>query len=103
MSDALKNEGLFLNTEKFFGSLENDVCRDAGTQYFSHGGGLYRVGTVGNIQLLRSMEADFGVVPLPKYDENQADYLSRTIDGWLPRRTPPRFLRIWKRMLSGLL
>ena len=83
LNDALKNEGLFLNTEKFFGSLENDVCRDAGTQYFSHGGGLYRVGTVGNIQLLRSMEADFGVVPLPKYDENQADYLSRTIDGWL--------------------
>lgn len=83
LNDALKNEGLFLNTEKFFGSLENDVCRDAGTQYFSHGGGLYRVGTVGNIQLLRSMEADFGVVPLPKYDENQADHLSRTIDGWL--------------------
>ena len=83
LNDALKNDGLFLNTEQYFGSLENDVCRDAGTQYFSHGGGLYRVGTVGNIQLLRSMEADFGVVPLPKYDENQKDYLSRTIDGWL--------------------
>lgn len=83
LNDVLKNDGFFLNTEKYYGSLDGDVCRDAGTQYFSHGGGLYRVGTVGNIQLLRSMEADFGVVPLPKYDENQEEYLTRTIDGWL--------------------
>ena len=29
------------------------------------------------------MEADFGLVPLPKYDENQKEYRTRTADGWI--------------------
>ena len=29
------------------------------------------------IESLRNMDADFGIIPYPKYDENQANYLSR--------------------------
>ena len=28
-------------------------------------------------------EADFGILPLPKYDESQSAYYGRMIDGWL--------------------
>jgi len=31
----------------------------------------------------RDMESDFGIVPFPKYDENQDKYYSRVVDGWI--------------------
>ena len=81
----LKMEGFYCNTWSQFSDVVGggDSQREAAMQYFSEGGGLFRVGTVGQIQLLRSMEADFGIVPLPKYDDSQETYYSRFIDGWL--------------------
>ena len=32
---------------------------------------------------LREMDADFGIIPFPKSDENQEKYYSRVIDGWI--------------------
>ena len=37
----------------------------------------------------REMEADFGVLPLPKYDENQENYRSTTNDHWLDHMVVP--------------
>ena len=84
LSSHLSNNGFFLTSWTFTNvGGGGDAMRNAGTQYFAQGGGLFRVGCVGIVQLLRDMEADFGIVPLPKYDENQKTYYSRTVDGWL--------------------
>lgn len=32
---------------------------------------------------LRDMKADFGLIPVPKYDEEQSEYYGRLIDGWI--------------------
>ena len=39
--------------------------------------------TLGRLGLLRDMKDDFGVVPFPKYNEDQERYYTRVIDGWL--------------------
>ena len=41
-----------------------------------------------NIELLREMEFDFGIIPYPKFDENQADYLTH-VGGASPILTIP--------------
>ncbi len=81
LSNELGTEGLFCNNFSIFESSENG--RNLGTAYFAQNGSLFRVGCVGYVSLLREMEADFGILPLPKYDENQKDYYGRMIDGWL--------------------
>jgi hypothetical protein len=56
----------------------------AGDQkYFISNGALFLVGCIGWIVNMRSMDADFGILPLPKYDEAQDKYYSRMIDGWV--------------------
>ncbi len=42
---------------------------------------LFLMEAVLNLPLLRDMESDFGVLPTPKYDEEQEEYYSR-IGGW---------------------
>ena len=81
----LTNDGFFCSSWEQFSDVQGggDSQRNAGLQYFAQGGGLFRVGCVGQIQLLRDMESDFGIVPLPKYDEKQEKYYSRTVDGWI--------------------
>ncbi|NLZ37016.1 MAG: hypothetical protein GX897_06010 [Clostridiales bacterium] len=41
-----------------------------------------------NIELLRDMESDFGIIPYPKFDENQPDYLNH-VGGSSPILTVP--------------
>lgn len=81
LTEVLKTDGLFCNNMKMFESTENG--RNLGSAYFGENGGLFRVGCVGYVSLLRDKEADFGILPLPKYDESQSAYYGRMIDGWL--------------------
>ena len=85
LSDVVNTPGMYCSSTDQFSdrSSDGDVMRDAGTKYFSTNGALFRIGCVGYIQLMRDMEADFGVMPLPKYDESQSEYLTRTCDGWI--------------------
>ena len=62
-----------------------DVSRVAtGTDYddlnsvFTSGRALFKVAVIGTIFKLRDMEADFGILPMPKSDEKQPDYVSST-------------------------
>ena len=57
--------------------------RAVGRQYYINGQALYYMGGFGTASAFRAMEDDFGIVPLPKYDESQKDYYSRIADGWL--------------------
>lgn len=61
----------------------DERSRVTSRQIFESGAAAYYVHGVSNIQHIREMEDDFGVLPLPKYDEDQTQYLSRIIDGWL--------------------
>ena len=81
LSDKLVTDGLFCDDFKIFEHSENG--RNIGTSFFAQNGGLFRVGCVGFVSLLREMETDFGILPLPKYDEAQTEYYGRMIDGWL--------------------
>ena len=46
-------------------------------QCFNDGGAYYCDITLAKIdRFLRDMDDDFGIIPIPKYDENQAEYLS---------------------------
>ena len=72
----------------FFAPAVNDiVCMDGRTpnisQYpdtwhgvFSSGHALFYLEPIGSLKKLREMEAEFGIVPYPKYDEKQENYVS---------------------------
>ena len=49
---------------------------------FREGRGLMLFEMVGTIPTFRDMEDDFGLLPLPKFDENQKQYHSFTSYGW---------------------
>jgi ABC-type sugar transport system, periplasmic component len=42
---------------------------------------LFMTYTLDMTELLRDMKSDFGILPMPKYDENQAEYMSHSYDG----------------------
>ncbi len=82
LSSHLQTNGFFINSFNVFDGV-GDVKRDQGTQFFAGGGALFRVSNIGAVLLLRDMNADFGILPLPKYDETQQTYYGRMIDGWI--------------------
>lgn len=49
-------------------------------EIFSRGNSLLFDSTLGATQNLRDMKDDFGIIPYPKYDENQKDYHSTSLD-----------------------
>ena len=77
LADHLGRKGFFINTDR---DLEG---REDGIRFFTDGHVLFSVTVVGSIVSMRNMSADFGVLPLPKYDENQEQYYSRMVDGWI--------------------
>lgn len=51
---------------------------------------VYILGTnLKNIRVLRDMESDFGIIPYPKFDDNQKNYIS-IIDGAVPLTVLPK-------------
>lgn len=53
------------------GILVHDVKPD---RFFENGHAMMCLSTPFNIEVLRQMDADIGIVPLPKYDSNQQQY-----------------------------
>ncbi len=83
LGQYVDRDGFYLDsfTANFNGGGE--PARTGGTQYFAEGHALFRYGIVGNVEALRDMKADFGILPTPKYDESQDRYYGRMIDGWV--------------------
>jgi len=50
--------------------------------YFADGHGLFCIGAVAEMKILRDMESDFGVLPFPKYTADQAQYYTRVCGGF---------------------
>lgn len=49
---------------------------------FAAGHGLFYLDAISLVPLLRAMETDFGILPMPKYDEAQAEYYTSS-KGWI--------------------
>ncbi|MBE6612176.1 MAG: hypothetical protein E7632_06770 [Ruminococcaceae bacterium] len=50
-------------------------------QLFHDGNALYIGGPLNYVDYFRDMESEYGILPLPKYDENQKEYIS-TVQEW---------------------
>lgn len=50
---------------------------------FSSDRALFTVTDISSIETLRTMETDFGILPLPKYDEAQENYASLSMSGFI--------------------
>ena len=80
--DHIVTDGFMLDS--FDAKLgDGEQARINGTTYFAEGKSLFRVGVVAYVRELRDMNADFGILPTPKYDETQEGYYGRMIDGWI--------------------
>ena len=72
-----KVEDFFYNSGSVF--FDNEFCNKS-DQYFSNGQGLITTCILGNVDIMRAMEDDFGIIPYPKYDSNQKEYHSTALD-----------------------
>ena len=56
-----------------------EFCEKSG-EHFSNGQGLIASSILGEVNILRSMKDDFGIIPYPKYDSEQENYHSTSLD-----------------------
>lgn len=80
VNSFVNTKGNFLNTFKAIKAAEES--RITGRESFANGYSLFKMMDFGFCLDLREMENDFGIVPLPKYDEKQTEYFSRILDAW---------------------
>ena len=66
------NDGVYANGD---GDIRTQIYN-----MFSNGQGLMYTATLGKSEQLRAMNDDFGILPYPKYDENQKQYHSTSLD-----------------------
>ena len=60
--------------------MQDDAHMYGNSDVFLGGRMLFLIGSVNGIEKAREMEEDFAVLPMPKFDEAQASYYSRTYD-----------------------
>ena len=71
--------GMFDKNEVYNMHVRGEGITDA--QMLSNGQALFDFSGIQIVRRLREMEDDFGILPYPKYDENQAEYMS-SISPW---------------------
>ena len=54
-----------------------------GYNAFNAGHGLYMMTVVSSTNSMRALKFDYGMLPVPKYDESQEQYHSRICDAWI--------------------
>ncbi len=67
LDDFFKNSGVAK-----YGSTGDNVFRNM----FMSGQGLFFADKIGHAHVLRDMQDDFGIIPYPKYDEEQESYIT---------------------------
>ena len=63
-----------LNDSKGFKNTLGDSSNHGGVTQFTAGNVLFYNETMSNTKNLRSMDTDFGIIPMPKYNEAQEEY-----------------------------
>lgn len=74
-------EFLYSDNTVFISKPSDDADYIEMMNMFMENRGLFFSGTLDNTAKLRGMDADFGILPFPKYDESQESYLSHSYDG----------------------
>ncbi len=64
------------NASLMSGSFSSMTNVNRGAAFLSGDQALFLFGTMNNVPLMRDMDGDFGILPLPKFDENQERYYS---------------------------
>jgi hypothetical protein len=77
--DALY-ELVYENDGTFDSQLQDGVYTEM-QDMFTGGRSLFMMGTLENAPVLRTSEMQFGILPFPKYDEEQEDYYAHSYDG----------------------
>lgn len=90
---VLDNENVFNVMDKLavvLNGKNGNTLRASNTDFDADGGGymyvfntgrsLFLTAEIKGAQLLRDMDDNFGIVPMPKYDENQAGYSTKSTD-----------------------
>jgi hypothetical protein len=72
LSDHLDTEGFLLDTFAEYGAAE--ASRVSGNTLFASGGSLFMQRGTRTLMTLGAMEDDYGIVPFPKWDEEQENY-----------------------------
>ncbi|MBE6587040.1 MAG: hypothetical protein E7647_01335 [Ruminococcaceae bacterium] len=73
---ALLSDTLYSRNEYIYDTVKNEADGMSAAAMFKNGYSLFHITTVGELANLRTMEYEFGVLPMPKYSENQTDYVS---------------------------
>ena len=68
-------DAMSLIQKNIFQNKEEVLIKDDKT-LFADGHSLFYGEVLGNAKVLRDMDADFGIIPFPKYDEEQENYIS---------------------------
>lgn len=72
---------LIYQNEGTFDSLLTDGDYSEMLEIFTDDGALFLTGTLNNSNALRNANMQFGILPFPKYDYDQEEYLSHSYDG----------------------
>lgn len=59
--------------------MDDTLNYDFMYKFFSDGKALFMPFSLDAVEILRTMDADFGLVPMPKYDENQEEHITSSI------------------------
>lgn len=70
-------------TDPYTADYTNREDRDFIGDVFQNGHALFYLQSIGVMSKMADMKDSFGVVPLPKNSEQQKDYTSRNMDGWI--------------------
>ncbi|MCL2096016.1 MAG: hypothetical protein FWH10_03840 [Oscillospiraceae bacterium] len=74
--EVIYDENVSFHSQKVFGETDAAGFIVKGTNMFQNDQVLLMYVRMTEIEPLRGMETDFGILPFPKYDESQSDYLS---------------------------
>ncbi|MCI8387806.1 MAG: extracellular solute-binding protein [Clostridiales bacterium] len=71
----------FYNPKNYTSAMNGMDQVNAAATAFESGTVLFLAGTMNNVPSMRNMETDFGILPFPKYDEDQDNYYTY-IQSW---------------------
>ena len=77
IADILFDKNICFNWQ-----VENILIPDFSANKFMRNEALFYWAELRSVEILRGMEADFGILPVPKYDESQ-EYYSHTVNPWV--------------------
>ena len=73
--DLMSDKTAYINADDYYSNYTN-VWVEITTNAFAESRCLYLITNIEIVKNLRNMEANFGILPLPKYDETQDKYYS---------------------------